>query len=203
MANPKTRIIKQPIDRIGGNLKKNAWSAAVESFALLVIGLLFVIWPDTMVRVLSYVIGMFFIIKGAYNIILYYMEKGQQDFFNNNLLSGVVAVLIGIVALVIGENIANIFRIIIGVIVIYESLVRINAASKLSSVGVDSWRYVLILALIMLVLGIFITFNTGAVVTLVGWLMILTGAIGLVGDFVFIQHVNMVIDKLSGNDHKK
>ena len=199
----KAKIIKQPIDQIGGNLKKSAWSAAVESLALLIIGLLFVIWPDTMVKVLSYVIGIFFIVKGTYNIILYYMEKGQQDFFNNNLLSGVVAILIGVVALAIGENIANIFRIIIGVIVIYESLVRINAASKLSSVGVDSWRYVLILALIMLVLGIFITFNTGAVVTLVGWLMILTGIIGLVGDFVFIQHVNTVIDKLSGNNHKK
>lgn len=199
----KAKIIKQPIDRVGGNLKKSAWSAAVESLALLIIGLLFVIWPDTMVKVLSYIIGIFFIVKGAYNIILYYMEKGQQDFFNNNLLSGIVAILIGVVALAIGENIANIFRIIIGVIIIYESLVRINVASKLSSIGVDSWRYVLILALIMLALGIFITFNTGAVVALVGWLMILTGIIGLVGDFVFIQHVNMVIDKLSGNNHKK
>ncbi|MBR3324349.1 DUF308 domain-containing protein [Candidatus Saccharibacteria bacterium] len=199
----KAKIIKQPIDRVGGNLKKSAWSAAVESLALLIIGLLFVIWPDTMVKILSYIIGIFFIVKGAYNIILYYMEKGQQDFFNNNLLSGIVAILIGVVALAIGENIANIFRIIIGVIVIYESLVRINVASKLSSIGVDSWRYVLILALIMLALGIFITFNTGAVVALVGWLMILTGIIGLVGDFVFIQHVNTVIDKLSGNNHKK
>ena len=101
-------------------------------------------------------------------------------------------------ALLIGENIAHVFRVIVGIIVIYESLVRINTASKLYSVGVNSWRYILLLSLIMLVLGIFITFNTGAIVTLIGWLMIATGIIGLVSDVMFVQHVNIVIDKIGG-----
>ena len=152
---------------------------------------------DGMIKILAYIVGAFFIVKGGFQIITYFMEKGQNDFFNNGLLSGVVSVLIGTASLLIGEDIAGVFRVVIGIIVIYESLVRINIASKLAAAKISTWKYILILALMMLVVGIFITFNTGAVITLIGWMMILTGVIGIIGDTMFIQHVNSVVDTLT------
>ncbi|MBQ3440802.1 DUF308 domain-containing protein [Candidatus Saccharibacteria bacterium] len=202
MAKPKSEVIKRPIEQIGGDLKMTAWSSIFGSIALIILGILCIVWPDTIVKILAYILGVFFIIRGAYNIINYFIVGGQRDFFNNSLLSGVVAVLIGIAALLIGENIAGIFRIVLGILIIYESLVRINTASKLASVGVDSWRYIVCVALIMLVLGIFVTFNSGAVVTLIGWIMIVTGIIGIVGDAVFISHVNTVVDAVTGEKSK-
>ena len=194
----KVEIIKRPVEHVSGDLKKSAWSAIIESLALIVLGVLFIVLQDTMVQILAYIVGAFFIVKGGFQIINYFLEKGQNDFFNNGLLAGVVSVLIGIAALVIGDDIANVFRVIIGVIIIYESLVRINTASKLSAAGINVWKYILIVSLIMLVLGIFVTFNKGAVVVLVGWMMILTGLVGIVGDVMFIQHVNQVVDKITG-----
>lgn len=200
---PKAEIIKGPAEQVGSNIKKNAWSAATESLALIILGVLFVVWPDTMIKILAYIVGAFFIIKGGYKIIGYYLEKGQNDFMNNNLIFGIILVLIGVAALIIGEDIANVFRVIIGIIIIYESLIRINTAAKLSSVGINTWQPILVLALVMLVLGIFVTFNTGAIVTLIGWLMVATGIIGLIGDVMFIQHINAVIDKITGKRVKK
>ncbi len=194
----KVEIIKRPIEQVSGSLKKSAWSAVIESLILIILGILFIVLQDAMVKILAYLVGAFFIVKGGFQIINYFMEKGQNDFLNNGLLSGVVSVLIGIAALLIGENIANVFRVVIGIIIIYESLVRINTASKLASAGINVWKYIIVIALIMLVLGIFVTFNSGAVVVLVGWLMIATGIIGIVGDVMFIQHVNQVVDKLTG-----
>ena len=78
------------------------------------------------------------------------MEKGQNDLFNNGLLSGVISVLIGVALLIVGEDIAHVFRVVIGVIITYESLVRINTASKLSVAKIDAWKYILIVALVML-----------------------------------------------------
>ena len=198
MAKPKAKIIKKsPAERVTGNLKRTAYSSIVESIALVILGILFIILPDTIIKVLAYIIGAFFIIKGGYAIIGYYMSGGQKDSFDSDLFSGVISVLIGIAALLIGENIAGVFRVIIGIIVIYESLIRINASAKLHSAGVDSWRYVLGLALIMLVLGIFITFNSGAVVSLIGGIMIVIGIIGIIGDVMFMKHVNTVVDYLN------
>lgn len=198
MATPKAKIIKRPVEQVSSNLKRTAWSSVFEALVLIILGILFVIWPDTMVKILAYLVGAFFIIKGSYAVANYYIQKGQQDFFNNGLLSGVVCILIGVAALIIGEDIARVFRVIIGIIIIYESLVRINTASKLYSVGVSTWRYILVLALIMLVLGIIITFSNGAIISLIGAVMIITGIVGLVGDVMFIQHINTVVDKITG-----
>lgn len=200
MATPKAKIIERPIDQISSNLKKTAWSSMFEALALIILGILFVIWPDTMVKILAYIVGAFFIVKGSFAVANYYMQKGQQDFFNNGLFSGVVCILVGVAALIIGEDIARIFRVIIGILIIYESLIRINTASKLYSVGVTTWRYILALAIIMLVMGVIITFSTGAIISLIGAVMIITGIIGLVGDVIFVQHVNTVVDKLTSKE---
>lgn len=195
MAKPEN--IKHPIEKIGSNIKRSAWSAIIESFALVVLGVLLIIWPEIMIKIVAYLVGAFFIVKGGFQIINYFVEKGQRDYFNNGLLAGVVSVLIGIATLIIGEDIAGIFRVIIGIVIIYESLVRINTATKLASAGINDWKYLTVLSLIMLVLGIFVTFNTGAVVALIGGMMVVTGIIGIIGDAMFIKHVNIVIEKLT------
>jgi len=196
----KVAIIKRQAKQTSGDFKKTAWSAATESLALLILGILLIIFQDEMVKVLAYVVGAFFMVKGGYQVVSYYMDNGQNNFFDNRLLGGVISILIGVVALVAGENIAAVFRVIMGVIIIYESLVRINTASKLASAGINTWRYIMILALVMLVLGIFVTFNAGAVVALVGALLVITSTVGLVGDVMFIKHLNALIDRFTGKD---
>ena len=193
----KVEIIKRPAEQVGSDIKKAAWSSVIESFALMILGILLIVWPEMIIKLLAYFVGTFFIVKGGFQVITYFMEKGQNDFFNNKLFSGVISILIGIAALVVGEDIAHVFRVIIGVIIIYESLVRINTATKMAAAGINTWRYILLLSLLMLVLGMFVTFNTGAVVALIGWLMILTSVVGLVGDVMFMQHVNQIIEKLT------
>ena len=199
----KVEIIKRPVEKISSDLKQSAWMAVIESLATAIIGILLIAWPDTVIKVIAYIVGIFFVVKGAYQIINYFVVKGQHDFFNNGLLIGVVSVLIGIAALVMGEEIASVFRIVIGIWMIYESLVRMNTAIKLHSAGIQAWRYIIILALMMLVAGVFITFYSGAVVTLIGWMMILTGLIGIVGDIMFIQYVNALAEKLTNFNKTK
>ena len=194
----KTEVIKHPVEQVGGDLKKSAWGAIFESLATMLLGIFLLVWPDTIVKIIAYVIGAFLIIKGAYQVINYFVVKGQNDFFNNNLLSGIISLLIGLALLLMGEEIANVFRIVIGIWVIYESLVRISTSIKLHAAGIDAWKYTLILALMMLVLGVFITFYTGAILTLVGWVMILAGIIGIVGDVVFIQYIGKITDIITG-----
>ncbi len=195
----KVEIIKHPVQKVSQNLKQSAWMAVLESLAMIVVGILLIVWPDAAIKAIAYIVGIFFIIKGAYQVINYFVVKGQNDFFNNGLLFGVISILVGITALLIGEEIANIFRIVVGVWMIYESLVRINTAIKLHAAQIEAWKYALILALTMLLLGVFITFYNGAFITLVGWIMVISGIVGIVGDAVFIQYVNIVADKLTGS----
>lgn len=193
----KVEIIKRPIEQISWNIKKTAWVAAIESLATVILGILIVVWPDITTIVIANVIGGALIAVGIYRVINYFVIRGQNDFFNNDLLIGVVSILIGIAAIVVGDDIANIFRIVIGIWMVYEALVRINTAVKLHSAGIGAWKYVLIIGILVLAVGIFVTFNTGAVMQLIGWMMIVAGIIGIVGDIVYIQQVNAVVEKLT------
>lgn len=194
---PKAEIIKRPSEKISWDLKKSAWFTAIESILIMVFGILLVAWPDITIVVIANVLGVIFISSGIYQIVNYFIVKGQNDFFNNGLLSGVIAILVGIASIVIGEDIANIFRVVIGIWIVYEALVHMNTSIKLYSVNVKVWRYVLIISLIMLVLGVFVTFNSGAIVQLMGWVMILAGIVGVVGDIMLIQQINTVVEKIT------
>lgn len=195
---PTAEIIKKPIENISTDLKKSAWSAIIESILIIIFGILMVVWPDITTTVIANVLGGIFIVNGIYQIINYFVVKGQTDFFNNGLLIGVISLLVGIAAILIGENIAQVFRIIIGIWMIYEALVRMNTALKLHTAGIKAWSYILIIAICMLVVGIFVAFNTGAVIQLIGWMMILSGIFGIVGDAIFMQYVSKLTDILTG-----
>ena len=193
----KVEIIKKPIENIGNNLKKTAWMSVFESLIMILVGVFLVAWPDVVVKVLAYVLGTFFIVKGVYQIINYFVIKGQNDFLNNDLLWGVISTLAGVAVFFLGEQIGNIFRIIVGVWIIYASLVKINTAIKMSSVGIGFFKYVLIAAIIMLIIGTFITFYSGAVTLLIGWMMVVSGLISIFDDVVFMQNVDKIVDKIT------
>ncbi|MBR3248458.1 DUF308 domain-containing protein [Candidatus Saccharibacteria bacterium] len=198
MANvSKAEMIKKPIEKVNTELKKSAWGAAAESLLIMIFGILMVAWPDITTIVIANILGAIFIVSGIYQIINYFVVKGQRDFFNNGLLIGVISLLVGIAAILIGENIAQVFRIIIGIWMVYEALVRMNTAIKMHAVGIKAWSYVLIIAICMLVVGIFVTFNAGAVIQLIGWMMILSGIFGIVGDILFVQYVNSIADVIA------
>lgn len=195
--NNKVEIIKRPIEEAGSNLKKIAWTSIFESLFIIILGLLLIIWPTTIMKIIAYVVGSFFVIKGGYRIISYFASKGINDFFNNELLFGVVDILIGITVVVLGPEIANLFSKIVGIFMIYEALVKINMAIKLNHVHVSSWKAIAIIAVAMLLLGFFVAFCDGSALILVGVLLLIDGIIGVISDAMFMQNIDKITSKIS------
>lgn len=192
---PKAKKIEPAFMNVGNQIKMTAWGVTLESIAVILLGIFFVIWPEITMRIATYLIGLVFIIQGCFTAVNYFARKGQNNFLDSSLLVGIAAILIGLTIFVIGEDIANIFRIIIGIWIIYEAFVRANLAIKLSSAGITQWKYVLALALVILAFGIFVVFND--VMTIIGWLMIGVGIIGLVSDLLFAKRIKILIEKLT------
>ena len=199
----KAEIIKQPAQKVESSLKQTAWMSVLESIITIILGILLIAFSEKIVGVIACVVGIFLLIKGGYQIINYFIAKGQNDFFNNSLLAGIISLLIGVALLVMGEGIINVFRVAIGIWIIYEALVHINTAIKLHAANISAWKYILILALCMLVIGVFIAFFEGAVISLIGWMLVLGGVIGIMGDIMFIQYVNTLIEKLTETKNER
>ena len=54
---------------------------------------------------------------------------------------------------------------------------------------IDAWMYSLILALLMLACGIFITFKSGSIVIAIGVVMIVYSIIDIIEDVIFMKNV--------------
>lgn len=103
-----------------------------------------------------------------------------------------MAVVIGIITIAYSETIGTIFRVIIGIWIIYSSLIRINLAMKLKAMDVNAWSYSLLLAVIMFVCGLFIAMNSGSVIVTIGIMMIVYSVIDIIEDVIFMKNVKEI-----------
>ncbi len=176
-------------------LKSVSWISIMEALAIGVFGVLILIDSATFQRLIFYAVGIFLMVKGAYKIVNYFAMHGRFDFYNNDLFYGVIALILGIIAVVLSEQLSWLVGAIVGVWMIYGSLVRLNTAIKLQAAGVKEWFYVLIFALVMMALGIYaiIAANDGSAMKYVGMAMIAVAVLSIIDDFVFMRN----IDKLA------
>lgn len=172
--------------------KSAGWLAILESLAIGVFGALLIWKQNEFVQLVFYAIGIFLMIKGVYKIINYFAIRGRYDFYNNDLLYGIMALVFGIVAVVLWEQLGHILGIVVGAWMIYGALVRMNTAMKMHAVGIRQWTYVLLLSMVMLALGIYMIVSVGAMSAIIGWVMIAAAVIGIVDDLVFIQHLDQI-----------
>ena len=172
--------------------KSTSWMAIFESLVIGALGILLLIAPEGMTKVIFNVVGIFLMIKGVYKIINYFAVHGKYDFYNNDLLYGIIALVFGVIAVVLWQQLGQFIGIVVGAWMIYGALVRMNTAIKMHSAGIKEWFYVLLLSMIMLALGIYMVISVGAVLAIVGWVMVISAIVGIVDDLVFIRHIDAV-----------
>ena len=192
MKKPKVEIMTK------SGLRRAAWSSTLESILTIVFGVLLVVWQDDIVRIIAYLVGGFLLLKGGFTIASYLFSKEQKKGLNGELVLAIVTFLIGVVIFAVGEQIADVFRVLVGVLIIYEGLIRLDNAMKLRSAGVVNWSAVMAIAIIMLTFGMFLVFFNGAMAFLIGWFLIVTGLIGLFSDVMFMQNTSALLEKLGG-----
>lgn len=170
-------------------LKKSSWTSIVESIIFAILGIILIYKPNETVSVISYILGAIFIIAGIYKIINYMQTRGQKDLYNYNLIYGIMAIVIGIVAIVYSSTIGTIFRIIIGIWIIYTAIIRISASIKLKAINSNIWIYSLILSIAMFICGLYIILNSGAIIVTIGVIMIIYSIIDIIENIILIKNM--------------
>ena len=126
-------------------LKKAGWTSILTSLVLAIIGIVMIYNPQTTMQFISTILGIFFIVMGIIKLINYFVTKGNSSLFTNDIAWGIISIIIGLVVIVYSSTIENIFRIMIGIWIIYSGFKRLNLSFKLKSVSQKVWTFVLIL----------------------------------------------------------
>ena len=171
-------------------LKKTGVTSLVTSIIFAILGIILIANPEGTIKFIAIILGVIFGLVGLYKIVNYIENKGKYDFYNNDIAYGVIAIVLGIVTICYSTQIGAIFRIIIGLWIVYSAILRINLSIKLKTIASNVWIYSLIIALIMAFCGIFIIYNSGAVIVTLGIVVVIYSVLDAIESIMFLNNVS-------------
>ena len=170
-------------------LKKAGWTSVVTSLIFGIIGLVMIYNPETTMKFISTILGIFFIVVGVIKVINYFVSKGNSTLFTNDIAWGLIAIIIGLVTMVYSNTIESIFRIMIGIWIIYSGFSRLTLSFKLKNINEKIWAFVLLLSILMIIGGIYVTFYPGALIVTVGVILLVYAIMDLIESFIFMRNI--------------
>ncbi len=195
-SSAKSGGAESPVDFIVRRAKSTGWMAIMESLIIGFLGILLIWNPQGIVKLIFYVVGIFLMVKGVYKILNYFAVHTKYEFYNNDLLYGVIALVFGLLVVIFWEQLNGAISLIVGMWMCYGALVRLNTSIKLHAAGVSEWFYVMLLSLVMLALGLYmiISMQVGIALAVVGWVMLASAIVGIIDDIIFMRHIDELKD---------
>ena len=167
--------------------KKTEGISLLISIVFAIIGIILIINPEGMMQAISYILGIGCILAGIYKIIETATNKISGNLYSNDMVYGIMAIIVGIIVMVFSGTIGAIFRIIIGVWIIYTSLINIISALKLKDINSKNWIPTLVIAILMLICGLYVIVTSGAIVATVGVFILIYSIMDIIETLVLLK----------------
>lgn len=171
-------------------LKKNMILLAV---FYLILGIILVLFPEGSGYAICYLIGGLTIIYGIFHLVLYQRTKSPFVTYRYDLVQGIIGLAIGIYVIIVPEILIETLPVVLGVVVMIDSIVKIQNAWDLKRMGYDRWWLVMIGALVTLVFGLLMVFYPFtvylSVIVFVGISLIVNGVSDLITIFILNKKV--------------
>ena len=171
-------------------LKKNMILLAV---FYLILGIILVLFPEGSGYAICYLIGGLTIIYGIFHLVLYQRTKSPFVTYRYDLVQGIIGLAIGIYVMIVPEILIETLPVVLGVVVMIDSIVKIQNAWDLKRMGYDRWWLVMIGALVTLVFGLLMVFYPFtvylSVIVFLGISLIVNGVSDLITIFILNKKV--------------
>lgn len=128
----------------------------VISILFMLIGIIFFANPNMSNIAVSIMTGIILIINGVSSIYAY-IKRGSIVLYNNNLIYGIILILLGIISMFVGK----ILSIFLGIYFIVSGIQKINYGVFLKKFNESSWLITLVLGILFIVVGIISFFTSG------------------------------------------
>ena len=113
-------------------LKKNMILLAV---FYLILGIILVLFPEGSGYAICYLIGGLTIIYGIFHLVLYQRTKSPFVTYRYDLVQGIIGLAIGIYVMIVPEILIETLPVVLGVVVMIDSIVKIQNAWDLKRMG--------------------------------------------------------------------
>lgn len=172
-------------------LKKSGWTDIVISVLFILFGIMLMARPESIISVISILLGGICIIMGVLKLIDYFTTNKQDNYL---LAISVVAIIAGIIIMFCSDIILSVFRIVVAIWIIYSGIMNLQTAIVWKDYKSKLWLTTLIFAIAMIIAGIYILVNNGAMLQIIGGVIVAYGIVDVIENFIFIKKIDNYLD---------
>ena len=160
-------------------LKEVKASLLIMAGFYIVIGLFMLFAPIFVSNVICYILGALCLILAGFAINLYIGSEVKGIIANITLIVAIILIALGVFVVMTPDAFISFIPIIVGAVLIVDSVNKFQTMLKMRSNGYEKWWQVLVLGVFILAFGLLIMFNPFATaiafIRFVGALLILNG----------------------------
>ncbi len=172
-------------------LKKSSWTDIIVSLLFVLFGIMLIARPESIMSVISILLGAICVVMGVLKGIDYF-ASGKSDSYL--LAIAIVAIITGFIIMFCADIILSVFRIIIAIWIIYSGIMNLQTSIIWKDYKSRLWLLTLLFAIVIILAGIYILINNGAMLQLVGWIIVVYGIIDIIESVIFIKKIDNYLD---------
>ena len=153
--------------------KTSRTTMLLTALALLLLGLVLIIWPEASVLYLCYATGIAGILYGLIRLIVEWC-KTKNIGMRHTYVFSVLSLLLGILFVVKAKQIVALICTLTGILITFDAFFKLEASFRMKNFAVPGWKAYLIVSLSLIALGLVMIFDpfNGA-----RFIVILSGAV--------------------------
>ena len=139
--------------------KRIKWSYVVLSVMFLLLGIYLVVNPETSLIMICRILGAAMAVFGVMKIVLYFIREVEGVAIRFDFAVGLFCIILGVLMLWRAPALTDILSVMIGLLVLVDSVFKLQVAVDSRRMGAHSWWVTLVCTVVCLVLGILLVFN--------------------------------------------
>ncbi len=172
-------------------LKKSSWTDMIVSMLFVLFGIMLIARPESIMSIISILLGAICVAMGVLKGIDYF-ASGKND--NYLLAIAIVAIITGIIIMFCANIILSVFRILIAIWIIYSGIMNLQTTLVWKDYESRLWLLTLLFAIAMIIAGIYILINNGAMLQIVGGIIVTYGILDILESAIFIKNIDNYLD---------
>lgn len=160
------------------------WTELLAGLALILIGLILLIWPGIATNLLFGAIGAICIVIGLVYVVRYCMLEDKLAITSFDLALGLVWIIGGVAVIVFKNLLLSLLPILFGLIVLVGGVIKIQSTLGFKRMNAPRWYLELVCAIVSIAFGVIILLNPFATAQLlmriIGAALLVEGCMDLV-----------------------
>ena len=164
-------------DKKNNIIIKKDKSSIYMSILLLIVGIFLFANPTEMVKFITYIIGLLFVVFGSIKLYNYY--KFKETISNIQFTLGITSIIIGIIIMFCNGIIEFVIRLAMGGYILANGLNKLIVSLNSKDYN-DKWIALLSIAIILIIGGLYIILKSNIILSTIGLVLIIYSTIDII-----------------------